>query len=63
MQEVNIETGYAPNAQLYNLKNNLGETVNQASQQPALATKLADLLKAVRETEGYKNGQWKMGNA
>ncbi|MBN8825812.1 MULTISPECIES: arylsulfatase [unclassified Spirosoma] len=57
MQEVNIETGYAPNAQLYNLKNNLGETVNQASQQPALATKLADLLKAVRETEGYKNGQ------
>ncbi|WP_020600221.1 sulfatase family protein [Spirosoma panaciterrae] len=55
MQEVNIETGYAPNAQLYNLKTNLGETVNLANQQPERTSQLADLLKAVRETEGYTN--------
>ncbi|GAB4039635.1 sulfatase family protein [Spirosoma gilvum] len=54
MPEVNIETGYTPKPQLYNLKSNLGETVNQAGQQPALVSQLADLLKAVRETEGYK---------
>lgn len=54
MPEVNIETGYAPQPQLYNLQTDLGETRNLASQQPKLVAELAALLQAVRQQEGYQ---------
>ncbi|MVM41182.1 sulfatase-like hydrolase/transferase [Spirosoma sp. HMF3257] len=54
MKEVSIETGYAPQPQLYDLKNDLGETKNLAGQYPQLVTKLSALLKSIQEKESTK---------
>jgi arylsulfatase A-like enzyme len=54
MREVNMETGYDAQPQLYNLKTDLGERQNVANQHPKLVAELAGLLKTVRETEGYQ---------
>ena len=54
MREVNMETGYDALPQLYNLKTDLGERQNVANQHPTLVAELTDLLKTIRETEGYR---------
>ncbi|GAB3023630.1 sulfatase family protein [Spirosoma pulveris] len=48
-RDTNIETGYSPQPQLYNLQTDLGETKNLAESNPQLTTELAALLKTVRE--------------
>jgi arylsulfatase A-like enzyme len=45
---VNIETGNLGSPQLYDLKNDIGETKNLASEYPGIVKELADLLKDVR---------------
>ena len=49
MPEVNIETGYNPAPQLYDLTTDLGEKTNLAAQNPAVVRELAALLKKVQE--------------
>ncbi|GAB4016210.1 sulfatase family protein [Spirosoma koreense] len=49
MPEVNIETGYDPNPQLYDLTADVGEQQNVAAQHPQVVTELAALLKQVQE--------------
>jgi len=44
-----IETGNAPENQLYDLKNDLGETKNIAGQQPAKVNEITPLLQDVRK--------------
>ncbi|AUD07184.1 sulfatase family protein [Spirosoma pollinicola] len=50
-KDTNIETGYAPMPQLYDLKTDLGETKNLAEKYPQITTELAALLKSVREKQ------------
>jgi arylsulfatase A-like enzyme len=45
----NTETGNDPLPQLYNLKNDLGEKTNIASQNPAVVKELTELIKKIRE--------------
>lgn len=47
MKEVNIETGYSKEEQLYNLKENQEETSNVVKQYPKKAEELKSLLKKV----------------
>jgi arylsulfatase A-like enzyme len=48
-KNTNIELGIDPQPQLYNLKNDLGEKHNIASEHPKIVKELADLLKKIRE--------------
>lgn len=52
-RNVNIETGYNPAPQLYNLSADIGEKTNVAEQNPQVVSELATLLKQVKE-EGSK---------
>jgi len=47
-KETNIETGYSPVPQLYNLKMDIGEKNNLASENQTKLTELQDLLKKIR---------------
>jgi len=45
----NIETGNDPSPQLYNIKTDIGEKNNLASQHPEIVTELSDLLNRIKE--------------
>lgn len=49
MKETNIESGYAPKPQLYNLKTDIGETKNVASDNASQVAEMAKLLKSIRD--------------
>ena len=48
LEEVNIEIGCSPDYQLYNLKKDVGQTINLAKKQPKLLNKLLTDFKKVR---------------
>ncbi len=50
--ETNIETGYDLQPQLYNLKTDIGERKNLASENPKQLKEMEELLKSIREDKG-----------
>lgn len=52
LKTTNIETGNNPTPQLYDLRKDIGEKVNVANSYPAIAEKMAKLLKDKRSNEG-----------
>ncbi|GAB4009534.1 arylsulfatase [Spirosoma migulaei] len=52
--DTNIETGYLPKPQLFDLKADLGETKNLAEKYPQIVAELATLLQAVRDKQDTK---------
>lgn len=51
MSSTKIETGYDSAPQLYNLKNDAGETSNVADQNPAIVNELSSILKSIVDNE------------
>lgn len=49
-----IETGYAPQPQLYDMSKSLGETENVALENPAVVYDLQNIARRVRARRGYK---------
>ncbi|MNR17210.1 hypothetical protein D3C85_1338560 [compost metagenome] len=49
MKDVGIESGNLPTAQLYNLKEDLGEKNNLADKYPGRVKELAELLDKIRK--------------
>ncbi len=56
LKNKNIETGLKPTAQLYNLKNDLGESQNILKKYPAKEIEMIGLLKSVIESAGTRKG-------
>jgi arylsulfatase A-like enzyme len=54
LQPVNIETGNSPAAQLYNLKDDLGEKNNLAEKHPGTVKIMADLLDEIKAKKTVK---------
>lgn len=50
-----IESGNAPEPQLYNLENDPGEKTNLAGEHPERVQELAALLQQIKEAGGYRN--------
>jgi arylsulfatase A-like enzyme len=48
LQPMNIESGYSSNAQLYDLKNDIGEKNNLAEKHPELVKKIATILEEIK---------------
>ncbi len=49
MKETNIESGYDPQPQLYDLKTDIGERKNIAAENTKQVTEMAELLKSIRD--------------
>ncbi|WP_017256958.1 sulfatase family protein [Pedobacter arcticus] len=55
MKDKNMETGILGKAQLYNLKDDIGETTNLAAQYPEKVEKMAITLKEIEAAHPHKN--------
>ncbi|HEX7366800.1 MAG TPA: arylsulfatase [Pelobium sp.] len=55
MKDKNMETGILGKAQLYNLKNDIGETINLATKYPEKVEKMAATLKEIEDPHPHKN--------
>lgn len=51
MKDKNIETGYAPEPQLFNLKTDIGETKNVAAEYPQKVAEMVKLLQTIKDEE------------
>jgi hypothetical protein len=48
LEEVNIEIGCSPDYQLYNLKKDIGQKINQAKKQPKILSQMKKEFESVR---------------
>jgi hypothetical protein len=54
-----IETGSSPSVQLYNIKDDIGQQINRAEEQPAKAAEMAARLQEIIGSVGTRPGYLK----